>query len=128
VDLAEGEDRASLRFDRALALARAGDNARAASEADLLTKNSPLSPDRCFQLAQVYGRISAKSRSEHGVSADYADRAVARLRRAWEAGAFLDPHRRKLLDEDPELEPLRDRPVFRLFLADLAFPADPFAH
>jgi hypothetical protein len=45
------------------------------------------------------------------------------LRRAVAAGyRSLDWMRR-----DPDLDPLRSRPDFRLLLMDLAFPADPLA-
>jgi hypothetical protein len=52
----------------------------------------------------------------------FADRALDALRRAVTAG-FRNAANR----DDHDLDPLRDRPDFRLLLMDLAFPAEPFA-
>jgi serine/threonine-protein kinase len=53
----------------------------------------------------------------------FAERAMDALRRAVAAG-FRDAARART---DRELDPLRDRPDFRLWMLDLAFPAEPFA-
>jgi hypothetical protein len=54
---------------------------------------------------------------------EYADRAMATLRRAAAAGLI----RADVLQSDLSFVPLRSRPDFQLLLMDLAMPADPFA-
>ncbi len=51
------------------------------------------------------------------------DRAMALLRRAAENGYGNVSEMRR----DPDLDPLRGRPDFQAMMADLAFPAQPFA-
>jgi tetratricopeptide (TPR) repeat protein len=52
-----------------------------------------------------------------------ADRAIQWLRRAIAAGY----RKVNLIQTDPDLEPLRSRPDFRLLMMDLEFPDDPFS-
>jgi len=52
-----------------------------------------------------------------------ADRAMVALRRAVDAG-WRDVSGAR---NDPDLDPIRSRPDFRLLMLDLGFPADPFA-
>jgi hypothetical protein len=52
-----------------------------------------------------------------------ADEAMAVLRRAVAGGYRNAPH----MQADTDLDPIRDRPDFRLLMMDLAMPADPFA-
>ena len=53
-----------------------------------------------------------------------SDRAMAALRRAFDAGfGFM-----ALLRTEEDLAPLRSRTDFQALMMDLAFPADPFAH
>jgi hypothetical protein len=56
-------------------------------------------------------------------AAALADRALADLRRAVSAGYRDFGNMRANTD----LDPLRDRPDFRMLMMDLAMPADPFA-
>ena len=53
----------------------------------------------------------------------HLDRAMAALRRAVAAGY----RESRFLEADPDLEPLRRRPDFRLLLMDASLPDDPFA-
>src|SRR5262249_52162577 len=65
----------------------------------------------------------AGSEQGSGESQREADSAMTALRQAVEAGYRDLAH----LRSDPDLDPLRRRPDFRLLMMDLAMPAEPFA-
>jgi serine/threonine-protein kinase len=71
----------------------------------------------------VGSSAGAPSAGEQAERRKFADRAMEALRRAAAAG-FKPVH---LLERNPDLDPLRDRPDFRLLMLELAFPTDPFA-
>jgi tetratricopeptide (TPR) repeat protein/tRNA A-37 threonylcarbamoyl transferase component Bud32 len=83
--------------------------------------------DAACYLARCVSVLRAKGGSPDGPLAArervYADRAMANLRQSTEEGFRLFAH----MDRDPDLDPLRDRPDFRLLMLDLAFPHEPFA-
>jgi eukaryotic-like serine/threonine-protein kinase len=53
---------------------------------------------------------------------DEADRATAVLR-----PLVVEGYRNPRVSTDPDFDSLRSRPDFRLFMMELAMPADPFA-
>jgi hypothetical protein len=73
---------------------------------------------QCAALGMAAEGPGAAPRSAHD-----ADRALAALRRAIEAGGCD----RADVDRDTDLDPLRTRPGFRALRLDLDFPAEPFA-
>jgi eukaryotic-like serine/threonine-protein kinase len=109
-----------------------GDAAGAANDwrrADALLEGSgALAPDFTFIQACCHSSLSwAAGGPGSGVSAGEADaeaaKALALLRRAAETGfRNLATYRNEIA-----LDPLRNRPDFRAFMMDLAFPAEPFA-
>src|SRR5262249_18301216 len=68
---------------------------------------------------QGRSQLTPEERIEHQ---SLADRAMATLRRAIEAG-FSDLRQ---LEQDADLDPLRSRADFRTLIMDLTFPAEPF--
>jgi hypothetical protein len=76
--------------------------------------------DTLVSLAGGYAMMSAAVGADE--RREYADRAMATLRRAAAAGSIAAD----TLQSDPSFVPLRSRPDFRLLLMDLAMPSDPF--
>jgi serine/threonine-protein kinase len=134
--------RIKLRADRALALARAGDLARAEAEAEeLFAQRSSLRPDDFFVLGVTQVVLAAKvvagarmpeAERARRVEA-HQSRAVALFVEARKAGYFDDPGNLQEFLTDGEFDRLRPRDDFRKLIRDLEplmdrnFPADPFA-
>ena len=117
--LDEGLSRGGLLALQALALARMGDEARCLSRLSGLPEGvAPVVIARCHA-------------SLASIGPEHADRhaplAVSSLRLARSLGLLDLPSRRAELDAGPAFGLIRSRPEFRAFLADLAFPAWPFA-
>ncbi len=118
---------AGFRLERALALARAEDHARAAAEANALARGEALQGDTLYDLARVYALASSAVRRDANLSAgdrdnlarQHAARAVALLGRAKAAGYYQGPRHLKALRTSPDLEPLRSRDDFKKLLAGL---------
>ena len=72
-------------------------------------------------LAGLAGRAGSGISAAHGT--DQAERAMALLRQAVTLG-YRNPD---LYRTESALDPLRNRPDFRILVMDLAFPAEPFA-
>jgi eukaryotic-like serine/threonine-protein kinase len=113
------------RRDEGNAAGAAADSRRADA---LLEGVGALGPDYTFFDACCHASLSwAAGRPGSGVSADEADaeaaKALALLRRAAEMG-YRNPATYR---NETALDPLRDRPDFRLLMMDLAMPVDPFA-
>jgi serine/threonine-protein kinase len=97
----------------------------------LMEKMPALYSAQHFHLACVYARLSALATRRDPASGlggagereSHAAKAVAELRRAL-AARYANPAR---LRTEPDLNPLRLRPDFRLLLMDVAFPYNPFA-
>jgi hypothetical protein len=92
---------------------------------DLLGRSSFIWPVLFYDVACVYSLCSMDT--PHGnlalaERATYADRAVASLRRAIEAGYYADAE----VQSEPALDPLRQRSDFRELTLDLLFPRNPF--
>jgi tetratricopeptide (TPR) repeat protein len=136
IGLLDGEERDRVRILRVLALARSGDHARAAVEANALAE-APSIPvgERSYDFACANALASAAARNDPKLepaersnrSEQLAARAVLLLDRSRIAGFFRDPAQVDRLVEDTDLDPLRARPDFKLLMMDLAFPSDPFA-
>jgi len=98
---------------------------RAAGLRDALTS---MNPAELYEHAATHARLGAQagvpgSNVTAALGAAELDRAMDVLRRAVANGYRNLPR----LERDPDLDPLRQRPDFRLLMLELAFPADPFA-
>jgi serine/threonine-protein kinase len=109
---------------RAFALARAGDHARAAAEAEALEGRPEVTDDGRYNLACVWALAAGPARADSRLPADhrqplaerYAARAVAVLGKLRAQGYFRDATHARDLAEDPDLQALRGRPDFRRLL------------
>jgi tetratricopeptide (TPR) repeat protein len=121
IELSLKSEQPSLRLSRANSLVQSRHEAEAVAEAEELTKEArvgtPEAPKwlaaEWYNFACVYAVASGKVA---GKEQEYADRAVALLRRAVEAGYRDAAHMRK----DPDLDALRGREDFQKLLAELA--------
>jgi serine/threonine protein kinase len=118
----------ALRLERAVALARAGEHARAAAEAESLAKEPKISGDIIYNLACVQALAAAAARSDTRLSTAERQRtvegdaaaAVRLLERARVAGFFKERAEVENLKTDPDLEALRPRDDYRMLLARVA--------
>jgi serine/threonine-protein kinase len=118
-----------LRVHAMLASARADHGQPAEALADLREAEriegrlTAIDADVLASLAGAYASLSASSNPDPAERRAYADRAMATLRRAVDAG------NRDLgaIRSDRSLDSLRSRTDFQELLRDLAFPDDPFA-
>jgi tetratricopeptide (TPR) repeat protein len=109
---------------RARALARAGEHARAAAEADVLERDAAVNADGLYDLAGAYALSMTPARSDArlpsaertALAERYATRAVALLRKLHDKGYFKDPAHAKALRTDEDLQPLRGRADFQKLL------------
>jgi tetratricopeptide (TPR) repeat protein len=121
LELDESPDRWKRRALRAVDLARVGDHARAAAEAETLEKDPAVSADGLWVLAIVYARSSREARSDSRLAAAeydslaerYATRAVALLRKLKGMGMYT-----KAMRTEPALQPLRGRADFQELLKE----------
>jgi tetratricopeptide (TPR) repeat protein len=127
VELDDAPDRWKRRVDRALALARAGEHARAAAEADVLAADPAVSTGGLVNLAVAYavaveaarkdGRLPSSERA--ALAERYGPRAVALLNQLRTRNYFQDMAHVLALFVDTDLQPLRSRDDFRKLLADV---------
>jgi serine/threonine-protein kinase len=136
IRLVDGVDRDRVRILRVLAIARSGDYARAAVEAETLAEGTSIPVgERSYDFACVDALVSAAARNDPKLepaerskrSEQLAARAMLLLDRSRIAGYFLDPGPVHRLLEDTDLDPLRARPDFQLLIMDATFPTDVFA-
>jgi tetratricopeptide (TPR) repeat protein/tRNA A-37 threonylcarbamoyl transferase component Bud32 len=128
LELDDGPNRPPFRLARALAVARAGEHARAVAEAnDLAQGKPPPSPDAIYDLACV-GSLAVAAAAADGkllpaerdkLTQQYATQALALLARASEKGLFQNAAQVERLKKDPDLAPLRSRADFQKFLRRL---------
>jgi tetratricopeptide (TPR) repeat protein len=126
-----GERRPSILANRAESLARAGDHARAMTEAEALVAAKDARPAVVYWMAWVCayaktaaekdGRLPPDERAR--LAGRYAARGVELLRRAHAAGHFKDPAVLRELRTAADLDALRQRPDFRTLLAEVEKPA-----
>jgi tetratricopeptide (TPR) repeat protein len=128
------EARANARICNASILRQMGRHGEATQAyLDLVKIYEPIrhnDPVNEYNLACAHACLAAllagRSREQSGALADSAashlDRAIAGVRTAVAAGY----RRTAAMHEDPDLEPLRKRPDFQLFMMDLEFPEHAF--
>jgi hypothetical protein len=119
IELDEGAKRPALRLHRALALAHAGDHARAATEADDLTRDEKTPAVTLYDAACVYGLSVPAAKDDAKQQEQYARKALTLLRRDAAAGYFNDAAQVEHMLKDDDLAALRDRADFQQFVADL---------
>jgi tetratricopeptide (TPR) repeat protein len=125
VELSEAPKAWMYRIFRALALARAGEYARATAEADALVEDTAVTADGLYDLACTYALSVGPARSdarlppaERGRAADhYAAQAMALLTKLHARGYFHAAEHRDLLKTDPDLASLRSRVDFQKLLS-----------
>jgi tetratricopeptide (TPR) repeat protein len=127
-----GEAAADVRIRRGLSLVAAGRTAEAVKAADEGVQETAGSPGKkagvnLYNAACVYSLASGKEEQKKD---EYARRAVELLKRAAQAGYRNVEHVKK----DPDLDPLREREDFKMFLQSLsqstrrAVPVDVASH
>ena len=84
--------------------------------------------EECYELACCHAALVAGARGERsGISTgdgeSEADKAMVLIHKAAAQGY----RNTDAMNRETALDPLRDRPDFRLQMLDLSFPADPFA-
>jgi serine/threonine-protein kinase len=122
--LAAEANRGWFRLQHALALARAGEYAAAAAEAEELVKPVAAAGETLYGAACVQALALAATTADAKLPADerrrladgYAARGIALLDRAQRAGYFGAAVNRDRLKADPDLASLRSRPDFEPFL------------
>jgi tetratricopeptide (TPR) repeat protein len=111
-----------LRVGRAVALARTGEYARAAEDAEEMARQEGLTPVDVFNVACVYARCLEAAGKDAKLSAaerarraeQYGRRATESLREALARGFQAVP----VLRTDPDLQPLQRREDFRQLLRE----------
>ena len=106
----------------ALVLAQMGDRAGALAEVAGVEEQSD-DGGALYTAAALHALLAAQPADD---AEDHADRAMSLLARARATGLLELPANLEEFSRDRDLDPLRPRPDFRAFAADLAFPANPF--
>lgn len=130
-----GRDRLEARNLRAGQLAKSGDHARAAAEAeDLLKANPPLSDRGLYYFAGLFS-LAAESAardkrlddaSRRSLIERHVGRSVALLKQVGDLGFFKTAPNLEDLKKNETFSPLHGRGDFQLLLLDLGFPSNPF--
>src|SRR5262245_25710308 len=121
-ELFGGQLRPPMRLRRADALARAGLHARAFSEANALAGLNGISGDTIYDLACACSLAAGAAKADTALAEKYAARAVALLVRAKQANFFADQRQVAHLEQDSDIDPLRQRTDYKAFLAELKKP------
>ncbi len=119
-----------LRLELAVELARANDYVRAMAEVEELAKAKEPSGGTLYDLACTTSLASAAVRrdtqlakpEQAKLAEKYALRAIEFLTKARDAGYFKDGSKIALMKKDTDIDPLRSRPDFQKFLAELETP------
>jgi tetratricopeptide (TPR) repeat protein len=125
----------SLLASRALVRAYLGDLGSAVDEVSAVPKKGSEEGVILYNEACIFALAAAAiakdlSRDPPGRAAlaeQYAVHAIKSLAESRRAGFFEEPINAPLIRSDPDLDPLRSRNDFQIFLQDLTFPVDPFA-
>lgn len=102
-------------------LARHGDYLAAQAALGDLLGNKPPPPALFYDVACIHALCARAAlvdatmptEEREARANEFAQQAVELLRKAREAGFFLDPNQRTNFARDPDLDPLRDRPDFQ---------------
>jgi serine/threonine-protein kinase len=133
---AADRDRPRLQALRAASLARAGDYRQAIAAVECeAAPGRPASMELDKALACAHAQIAAailrsgpSDPSDRQAAGErHADLAVRALSRAIATGALRRSEATEVLGSEPDLDPLRSGPGFRLLIMDLFMPDDPFA-
>jgi len=116
-----------IRMFRAVALARWGDHAKAAEEAQAVIAKAPGSGQALHNAACVYAQAAAAASRDQALREEkraalaekYGARAVAYLVRAGDAG-LPDSATVEQMQKDPDLAPLREREDYKKLLRSLS--------
>jgi tetratricopeptide (TPR) repeat protein len=127
LDLDDGRQQATFRIGLAGSWAHTAQHARAAAVAAEFDRVAAVGGGDCYNLGCVWALLLAAARKDVQLSTtdrdrlteQYAAKAVGWLRRAQAAGYFQNPVRVAHLHKDSDLDPLRPRPEFQQFLAEL---------
>jgi len=127
VELDRGPNAWERRLFRALALARAGEVARAVAEAQELEAKPEVTAEGHYNLACVLALAAGKSPADSRLSSAErkelaeraAKRAVSVLRRLHTQGYFNDVSHRQVLKTDEDLQALRQRMDFRQLVKEI---------
>jgi serine/threonine protein kinase/tetratricopeptide (TPR) repeat protein len=118
--LDDGSKRSVIRLERAKALsAQTGDHARAAAEAEELTRGDKVSGETLYAAAGVYAFSSAAVKDDEKRQESNAAQAVGLLRRAQAADYFRGGGHVEELKADPDFAALRGREEFQALLKEL---------
>jgi tetratricopeptide (TPR) repeat protein len=109
--------RHEIRLQRALTLARLGDHAQAAAEAEALGPRKGLRGEVLYTFARVYAVAASKASADQAFSQKYALRGVDALALAKHAGYFEEPGAHERLQRDADFEMLRGRKEFNELFA-----------
>src|SRR5262249_41237465 len=120
-------NRSGLRAMKACLLIQQGDYAKALVEADaaaaekdastLALYNAACAYSLCVRAAGKDTKLSADERTKR--AEDHARKALAALKRLAETGYFRDASKVEQFRKDSDFEPLRARPDFRAFAAEV---------
>jgi tetratricopeptide (TPR) repeat protein len=130
-----GERIPGLSASRALVLAYQGETRRALAAVAAVPRTGPDSGVICYNEACIFALAAAATANDiasppeerAALVEQHAARAISALAEARRAGYFRDASKVANIRSDRDLDPLRARPDFQVFLLDLAFPTDPFA-
>jgi tetratricopeptide (TPR) repeat protein len=125
VSLTSGAENHWFRLQRALSLARTGDHAQAAGEADALRQQNDGTGEAFYQLACIYAlSLAALKNANDPQRADqYAARAMEMLAKARDLGFFQTRGNPERLSRDGDMEALRGRSDFQKLERELTSPA-----
>jgi tetratricopeptide (TPR) repeat protein len=127
IELDTGERRDYCRLHRAACLACLGNHAAAVAAVDPVTAYPLLAGNELYEAACVYSLCCPAALADthlglaegKQLAEQYASRALVLLRRAVRIGWFDLPAGRRRLTTDKNLDPLRPRPDFQSFLAEV---------
>jgi serine/threonine protein kinase/tetratricopeptide (TPR) repeat protein len=127
LELDNGRARLAIRVSRAQVLARSGQHARADAEATELAKEGSLSGEDRYRVAVVWALACASARKDDRLSAarrqqqaeEYATRAMDLLVKLAKERVFADPSSVESVNQEADLDSLRDRVDFKKWLAGL---------
>jgi hypothetical protein len=119
IALADAPSRPWFRLQRALALAHAGEHARANALANSLVNARKVPGPTLYGAARVHAISATSIKNDTRLADQYAVRAVELLVKAQQAGVFKNKANIALLKKDSDLASLRSRDDYKKLVADL---------